>query len=124
MSINYTYWKWKKDDYVNLKSNINADYTINNKDIKDEIEKEIIHIEENKREICNERIINRDMIIQSSINPFLLNNNYIDDLEDQERFLRPKDSNVKKKKKPDRSKTSWARNPWIVWNQSPPIRAA
>ena len=99
MSINYTYWKWKKDDYVNLKSNINADYTINNKDIKDEIEKEIIHIEENKREICNERIINRDMIIQSSINPFLLNNNYIDDLEDQERFLRPKDSNVKKEKK-------------------------
>ena len=37
----------------------------------------------------------RGMIIQRSINPFLSANNYLDDLEIQSQFLRPKDSNIK-----------------------------
>ena len=47
----------------------------------------------NKRSVCNERISNRYMVIQTKINPFLSNNNYIDDLKIQDTLLRPKDSN-------------------------------
>ena len=91
MSIEYKHWKWKKENSVFKKTNIYEPT------VKDEIEKEIINIEENKREICNERIVNRDMIIQSKINPFLLKNNYLNDLDDQNRYLIPKNSNYKKK---------------------------
>ena len=93
----YTYLKWTKDDYKNVKSYYN-DLKID-VGIKDEIEKEIItREEENKKSICNERILSRDMIIQTNVNPFLLKNSYIEDLEKQDKFLRPMDSNIKKKK--------------------------
>jgi hypothetical protein len=91
MPIEYKHWKWKKENSVLKKTNIYEPT------VKDEIEKEIINIEENKREICNERIVNRDMIIQSKINPFLLKNNYLNDLDDQNKYLIPKNSNYKKK---------------------------
>ena len=48
---------------------------------------------ENKREICSKRITNRNGIIQSNINPFLSNNNYLEDINNEMTFLRPKDSN-------------------------------
>ena len=41
----------------------------------------------------------RDLMIQGLINPYLGKNNYIDDLNNQENFLRPQDSNVKTNKK-------------------------
>jgi len=49
----------------------------------------------NKRQVCNERISSRYMIIQTNINPYLHNNNYLKDLSVQDAFLRPKDSNIK-----------------------------
>ena len=39
----------------------------------------------------------RDLIIQGLINPYLFENNYLDDINNQDRFLRPKDSNQKEK---------------------------
>jgi hypothetical protein len=47
-----------------------------------------------KRAVCNERISNRYMVIQKSINPFLSTNDYIGDLKIQDTHLRPKNSNV------------------------------
>jgi len=47
----------------------------------------------NKRSVCNERISNRYMVIQTKINPFLSKSNYIEDLKIQDTLLRPKDSN-------------------------------
>ena len=49
--------------------------------------------ENTKRSLCNERISGRRMLIQSSVNPFLCDNDYIDDIAAQDRFLRPMDSN-------------------------------
>ena len=49
----------------------------------------------NKREECCERISNREWIIQRNINPYLIQNNYINDLNAQNEFLIPKDSNYK-----------------------------
>ena len=37
----------------------------------------------------------RELLIQTSINPFMSSNDYIRDLEVQDEFLRPSDSNIK-----------------------------
>jgi hypothetical protein len=47
-----------------------------------------------KRSRVNERISNRYMVIQTSINPFLSTTDYIGDLKVQDTMLRPKDSNI------------------------------
>lgn len=87
----YKYWSWKKDaSYVFQKS---YRYT---KDIKSEIEHEIIKIEENKRAESSNRLSKRQGVIQTNINPFL-KGDYIKDLETQSLFLRPIDSNDPKK---------------------------
>lgn len=54
----------------------------------------IHHEPSGKRALSNERISNRYMVIQKSINPFLSTSNYISDLEVQDAHLRPKDSNI------------------------------
>lgn len=54
----------------------------------------IKHKPSEKRAVCNERISNRYMVIQTSINPFLSTKNYIGDLDIQSTHLRPKDSNI------------------------------
>ena len=48
---------------------------------------------ENKREICSKRMLERQHVIQSNKNPFLSNNNYLEDITNETNFLRPRDSN-------------------------------
>ena len=48
-----------------------------------------------KRAECSERMSKREGVIQRNINPFL-KSDYIKDLENQDNFLRPKDSNLNK----------------------------
>jgi hypothetical protein len=50
----------------------------------------------NKRDIANDRINERIMISQIGQNPFLINNNYLEDLNIQETFLKPKNSSFQK----------------------------
>ena len=87
----YKHWSWKKDASYNYQKSYR--YT---KDIKSEIEHEIIKIEENKRAENSNRLSKRHHVIQTNINPFL-KGDYIKDLETQALFLRPKDSNDPKK---------------------------
>lgn len=47
----------------------------------------------NKRELSNNKILERGMMSQTSQNPFLNRNDYLNDLNIQETFLRPKNSN-------------------------------
>ena len=47
---------------------------------------------ENKREDNNNKMLEREMIMQTSQNPFMIKNNYIDDLTIQDEFLKPKNS--------------------------------
>lgn len=49
----------------------------------------------NKKEICSDRIRNRDQLTTGTSNPFMIQNNYLDDLLNQDIYLRPKDSNIK-----------------------------
>ena len=79
--------------------------TERNKEIIDmrekNIEEELIHkheqIHNNKKELSNQRMASRDMIIQGLINPYLFDNNYVTDINNQDKFLRPQDSNYKQK---------------------------
>ena len=50
----------------------------------------------NKRDIANNKINERIMISQIGQNPFLSRNNYLEDLDIQENFLKPKNSNFQK----------------------------
>jgi len=65
----------------------------------DSIEQEVVIQHEgdfkNKKEICSDRIRNRDKLSQGISNPFMIHNNYLDDLLNQDTYLRPKDSNIK-----------------------------
>jgi hypothetical protein len=65
---------------------------VNLEDIKSEMTPETI-MTHNKREIANHKIIERGMYSQTSQNPFLTNHKYLDDINIQETFLRPKNSN-------------------------------
>ena len=47
------------------------------------------------RESNNIKISEREPVIQSNLNPFLNADSYINDLETQDKFLRPQDSNYK-----------------------------
>ena len=64
------------------------------------IEEEIVQQRETtytKKELCDKRMANRDLAIQGLCNPFMIENNYLEDLSNQDNFLRPQDSNYKKK---------------------------
>lgn len=50
-------------------------------------------LQSNKRELANEKMNERYMISQVSKNPFLAQNKYLEDLDIQETFLKPKNSN-------------------------------
>ena len=50
--------------------------------------------ESNKRQNMNDKLNNRYMVQQTNQNPFLMSTNYIQDLDVQENFLRPKSSHL------------------------------
>ena len=50
----------------------------------------------NKRTETSERMSSRHMIIQTAVNPFLKDSDYLHDINVQDTLLRPKDSNYKK----------------------------
>lgn len=70
--------------------------TLYNSNIKDDNNFLDVNEKQNKREMHNEKLSSRDMLIQSNTNPFFKNTNYIDHLNMEEQFLRPQDSNYNK----------------------------
>jgi len=58
----------------------------------------IFRMSSSKREEVNLKMHDRELISQCSQNPYLMQNNYIEDLEMQQNFLMPKNSNFKDKK--------------------------
>jgi hypothetical protein len=58
----------------------------------------IFRMSSSKREEVNLKMHDRELISQCNQNPYLVQNNYIEDLEMQQNFLMPKNSNFKDKK--------------------------
>ena len=103
----YRYWKWTNDKNGSGAIRSARDELKVCEKIPEKVEKEApisefiefdtIHAEpSDKRAVCNERISSRYMIIQTPVNPFLKDSNYISDLKVQDSLLRPKDSNIQK----------------------------
>lgn len=98
--IHYHYWKWTKP--VPIIKSRRKGLPMEAVETVETVEKEVgayktcnYNSSYDKKAICNERIANRYMIIQTPINPFISTENYLDDLQVQDVFLRPKDSNIK-----------------------------
>jgi hypothetical protein len=89
--------KSDKDKYIN-------DTKLNEKKLDENecsIEEQVIEYHRHKqsgdkqykREENSDRLKGRELSIQSSMNPFLGSQNYIEDIISQDEFLRPKNSN-------------------------------
>jgi len=112
----YIYYKWSKNGEVLEKSFKKKDINEKKKDINEKninekkIEPNTNAIDffdyrsfskneekyTNDKSIFNDRLTGREKMIQTSINPFLSNNNYLSDLKTQNDFLRPKNSSYEK----------------------------
>ena len=57
------------------------------------VAKESFQSKQNKREETNNKMLEREMIAQTNSNPFLLGNDYLEDLSVQDQFLTPQNSN-------------------------------
>lgn len=85
--IKYKYWKWSN-------STIIVDKTSRQKP-KQKPKQKVTQANniQNKREISSDRISQREMHIQTSINPYMRKMDYVNDLTNQDKYLRPLDSN-------------------------------
>ena len=52
-------------------------------------------VNDSKREDAYNKLENRELFTHKVINPFMINNSYLKDLEVQQTFLMPKNSNFK-----------------------------
>ena len=62
----------------------------------EQVEPGFIH-KQNKLDGQNEKLSSRHMIVQKGINPFVDTSNYLDHLDMETSFLRPRDSNYNEK---------------------------
>lgn len=60
------------------------------------LETSMIKKSENNKSIVSDRIASRDPSASVNINPYMVGNDYLEDLRVQDEFLRPKISNFKK----------------------------
>jgi hypothetical protein len=106
----YKFIKWSNNtkyekSYIKDRDNINNEknnvveqaltenLALNNKTEFDRLIPEGFTKQSNKREGQNEKLLSRGMMIQKNINPFLDTSHYLKHLDEEQNYLRPKDSN-------------------------------
>lgn len=109
-------WSWKlNEEYEKtkrIKRVVNEDFTVQQKEeitnyVLNDVFNENKHLDtinmgklsfkkDNLREKNNEKLFSRGHIIQRKVNPFMIDNDYKTDLDVQNKFLIPKDSNDEK----------------------------
>jgi len=94
--MDYKNWKWT----INNEKMKKTDRKMKLREIEERIRdnqfdnlKELNNNEINNKEICAQRLMERQQVKQRTFNPYLCNNNYLSDLNIQENFLKPKNSN-------------------------------
>lgn len=94
--MDYKSWKWT----INNEKMKKTDRKMKLREIEERIRdnqfdnlKELNNNEINNKEICAQRLMERQQVKQRTFNPYLCNNNYLSDLHIQESFLKPKNSN-------------------------------
>ena len=83
--------KWTNGTYQD-KSNKNNENNENNEKI---IGGRVFLIQESKKEDIITRMETRQLFTNKTINPYMMGNSYLKDLEVQEEFLKPQNSNFK-----------------------------
>tara|TARA_B100001175_G_C19342774_1_gene558285 strand:+ start:287 stop:544 length:258 start_codon:yes stop_codon:yes gene_type:complete len=83
--------KWTNGTYQD-KSNKNNKNNENNEKI---IGGRVFLIQESKKEDIITRMETRELFTNKTINPYMMGNSYLKDLEVQEEFLKPQNSNFK-----------------------------
>ena len=95
----YNLKKWKMDtDYEKTKRIKEPPERIDMREKN--IEEELVNKHEetySKKELCDKRMASRDLAIQGLCNPFMFKNDYLEDLTNQDQYLRPQ-SDYKNKK--------------------------
>ena len=87
-------WKWAQaNDFRNHeRSELKDKYKVTGSEIINLVLNEGMVVHETKREINNLKLGNREIMGNTTKNPFL-KNNYLEDIMNQENFLTPKNSN-------------------------------
>lgn len=91
--MQYVFWRWSKNNISNDKTPRKKNDDISKKKKTEEVVDSKNKFELNKRELCNDRISQRVMHIQTNINPFINKNDYVKNISTRDDFLRPLDSN-------------------------------
>ena len=81
-----------KEKYLLKEANVAEDYNKMKTLLFDDGSESCMRVS-NKREDANTKLSERCMIENISQNPFLSRNNYLNDLQVQDEFLKPKNSN-------------------------------
>lgn len=84
--------KTDKEKYFEKVENVAEDYNKMKTLLFDDGTESCMRVS-NKREDANTKLSERSMIENISQNPFLSRNNYLEDLQVQDEFLKPKNSN-------------------------------
>jgi len=104
------YWRWsKKGEYLEQSAKRERSVIPPTKEdntrthspltLEEKIIRDTMFHEENKREKNDERLSKRKLVTNRQINPYLIGNDYLNDLSIQDNFLRPKNSNFNVKNK-------------------------
>ena len=88
----YKVSSWRGEHSLMYKSQIENKSTFE----QGELETSMIKNAENSKSIVSDRIASRDPTASVNINPYMVGNDYLEDLRIQDEFLRPKISNFKK----------------------------
>ena len=88
----YKVSSWRGEHSLMYKSQIENKATFE----QGELETSMIKNAENGKSIVSDRIASRDPTASVNINPYMVGNDYLEDLRIQDEFLRPKISNFKK----------------------------
>jgi hypothetical protein len=94
MSKKYLSWKWApaNENKIHERSQLKDKYKVMGNEILDLVLTDGMVIHETKRESNSLKMNNREKIGNITQNPFL-KNNYLQDIQNQEEFMTPKNSN-------------------------------
>lgn len=103
INTEFVSWKWKKENSKPERTMKHEKHIFKDEGIFIEREQNFMDesilaqsgfsLKVSKKQEQNDKLFDRGLMIQKSVNPFLAKNNYLNDLEKEEKFLRPSDSN-------------------------------
>ncbi len=87
-------WKWSKGEQYerSLRRTEKKALEVNPESTIDKCMLQGYTRKSNKRDEQNEKLSGREMMVQTSINPFMNNQNYLDDIKKESEYLRPQKS--------------------------------